>query len=125
VTRKYLTQNYIYVLNVTLDVCGFLNGTDSNIATKFFFNAFASSLPAGFVRPCPIIGELKAYNLTLNAISQAIQFMAGSYRVITRFYDEKDDNIITTNHFLDVKQSHFKNKDVTNAVNASLNRAEN
>jgi hypothetical protein len=97
-------------MNTTLDVYGFLNGTVNNVATKFFFDTFKSSLPLGLIHPCPYFGEIKAYNLTLNAFSLAMQFMMGSYRAVARFYDEKDDNIFKTHLFVDMKQSHYKNR---------------
>jgi Protein of unknown function (DUF1091) len=104
------SSNYNTLINSTLDICGFFNGTQNNPLSNFFFNAFKDSLPKGLFQPCPIKGEYKALNMTLNGISQMMQVLAGSYRTITRFYDEKDENLITTNHLFELKRLNFKNK---------------
>jgi Protein of unknown function (DUF1091) len=115
-TRKYLTSNYNYVINATLDICGFFNGTENNPVSKFFFYTIKDSLPKDIIHPCPLIGELKGYNMTLNSLPQALQLLMGSYRAVVRFYDEKDENIVTMNLFFDLKQFYFNSKDLTSAV---------
>lgn len=73
-----------------------------NLATKWFFDTIARTLPKGILRPCPMT-HFKAYNLSLNTFSYMFQFLVGEYRTVTRFYDEKDDNVFTTHHYIEVK----------------------
>jgi hypothetical protein len=39
------SSNYNTLINSTLDICGFFNGTKNNPLSNFFFNAFKDSLP--------------------------------------------------------------------------------
>lgn len=99
-----ITPYYSSVINTTLDICAFFNGTSSNIATKWFLSTFAQSFPAEFIHPCSLIGEIKAYNLSFNEFPQQLQFLTGTYKAFTKFYDDKDDNIITSKLYVDVKE---------------------
>jgi Protein of unknown function (DUF1091) len=104
------SSNYNTLINSTLDICGFFNETQSNPLSNFFFNAFKDSLPKGLFSSCPIKGEYKTLNMTLNGISQMVQVLVGSYRTITRFYDEKDENLITVNHLFELKRLNFNKR---------------
>jgi Protein of unknown function (DUF1091) len=92
---KTLTPYYNSVINATLDLCEFVNGTQSNLATKYFIDVFTKSFPPGFIHPCPYFGEFKLNNISLNLVPQSMQFLTGTYKTNLRFYDDKDDNIIT------------------------------
>lgn len=103
IQMKSITPFYNSVINTTLDICGFLNGTSKNIATKWFFDIMTSSFPPGYIHPCPYIGELKGTNLTLNVTPQTPQFLLGTYKALLRYFDDKDDNIISSLHVIDLK----------------------
>lgn len=57
--------------------------------------AIEDKVPKGFIHPCPYVGQIKAYNISIPKNSILNQFLKGSYKVFTRMYDEKDDNILT------------------------------
>jgi Protein of unknown function (DUF1091) len=106
---KTLTPYYNSVINTTLNLCEFVNGTDNNVATKYFIDLYSKSLPPGFVHPCPYFGEVKLNNISVNAAPQSIQFLTGIYKCKTRFFDDKDDNIITALHEIELKDVKERN----------------
>jgi hypothetical protein len=83
------------IINTTIKICKSLNGTDFNPAAKWLIDSISDSLPAGFLHPCPYFGEFKMLNVTLKVTPTAMQFLKGSYNTTVRFFDKKDDNIIT------------------------------
>jgi Protein of unknown function (DUF1091) len=105
---KSITPYFNSVINTTLDLCEFVNGTQSNLATKFFIDILAKSLPPGFLHSCPYFGEFKLNNMSLNEVPQTMQFLTGTYRSIARIYDSKDDNIITSMHLIEAKDVRAK-----------------
>lgn len=116
-SHREITPYYNSVLNTTIDVCGFFNGTVVNPATKWFFDTIAKTFPK--FPPCPIVDEFKVYNLSINTFSYMFQFLVGNYRAIMRSYDENDENIITMYQFIEVKNRRgakfwdWKEKNVT------------
>jgi hypothetical protein len=82
------------MINVTMDVCGFLNGTSNNIATKWLFGLFLKSVPKGAFHACPY-KSLKLFNMTTDAGALMSPFPLGIYKSITRFYDDEDENMFT------------------------------
>jgi Protein of unknown function (DUF1091) len=105
---KSITPYFNSVINTTLDLCEFVNGTQSNLATKFFIDIFTKSLPPGFVHPCPYSGELKLNNISMNLVPQSMQFLTGTYKANIRYFDDKDDNIITVIPIIEVKDVREK-----------------
>jgi Protein of unknown function (DUF1091) len=106
---KTLTPYYNSVINTTLNLCEFLNGTQSSIARKYFLDMFKKSLPIGFLHPCPYFGEVKLINMPMNLVPQSTQFLTGTYRSFVKFYDDKDDNIIrltTVSEAKDIREKH-------------------
>lgn len=93
--HRSITPYYNSVINVTMDICGFFNGTDQNMAIKWLVGQYKASLPKGFLQPCPF-KEIKAYNLTTDMNSLMSNFFRGNYRAALRFYDDIDDNIFST-----------------------------
>ena len=77
-----------------MDLCGFLNGTDKNIATKWLIGQFTKSLPKGSFHGCPY-KSVKFYNMTTDVNSMMSAFTHGTYRATVRMYDNEDENIIT------------------------------
>lgn len=101
ILNKYSGSNFnILVQPVTVDLCQFLNGTNSNVVIKWFAGIFASSLPNGFVHPCPYKGAIEAYNVTVKPFSET-KFHGGQYLGVSRWYDDQDENILTTNHLVE------------------------
>lgn len=74
------------------------------------------SLPKEMMHPCPIYGEINGYNLTLNGFSHLFKYFPGTYKVILKFFDSQDDNIFTSNHFVEIKITNNVVKDMTNPV---------
>lgn len=83
-------------------MCKFLNGSDTNPLSKWFFDSIVSALPGGFVHSCPYNGEVRLVNITIADVPQVMQFMHGTYRTILRIFDSKDENIITARHEADI-----------------------
>jgi hypothetical protein len=82
------------MINVTMDICGFLNGTSNNIATKWLFGQYINSLPKGALHSCPY-QTLKLYNMTTDMGALMSTFPFGIYKALARFYDDVDDNMFT------------------------------
>lgn len=80
-----------------------MNGTESNVATKWFFGKMVKYFPPGFVHPCPWFGELKGLNFSINTSPETPQFLAGTYRILSRYFVDVDDNILTTQLIVDFK----------------------
>jgi hypothetical protein len=53
------------------------------------------SLPEGFIHPCPYVGELKASNVSFEAVPEMVSFLNGRYRIHARLFDRKDENLVT------------------------------
>jgi hypothetical protein len=47
------SPNYRTIINATVDVCGYLNGTNSNPLGKWYFGILRESLPENLLHPCP------------------------------------------------------------------------
>jgi Protein of unknown function (DUF1091) len=105
---KSITPYFNSVINSTLDLCEFVNGTQSNLVTKYFIGIFTKSLPPGFVHPCPYSGEFKLNNISLNLVPESMQFLTGTYKSIMRYFDDKDDNIITVIAIVELKDVRGK-----------------
>jgi hypothetical protein len=83
------------IVNSTVKMCRFLNGTENNPVADWFLDIVSDTLPEGFLHPCPYFGEFKMMNLTIKITPLAAQFLKGSYDTTARLFDKRDDNIIT------------------------------
>jgi Protein of unknown function (DUF1091) len=92
-----LTPFYNTIINSTINFCKYMNGTDKNPVLKFIKEAIEDKVPKGFIHPCPFVGQIKAYNLSVSLNGVLSQFLKGRYKTVARWFDEKDDNIITFN----------------------------
>jgi hypothetical protein len=72
-----------------------MNGTDNNPIMKWIVDSISEKLPKDFIHPCPYVGRLAAYNVSLSFTGFTTQFLQGRYKIFGRFYDEKDVNIIS------------------------------
>jgi hypothetical protein len=86
---------YNSVFNVVINICEFLNGTDSNLLGRWFINTVSRTLPEGMLHPCPYTGEFKAPNISLDVSPEMAFFLVGQYRMRARMFDDEDDNIVT------------------------------
>jgi hypothetical protein len=83
------------VINSTFDVCSFLSGVENNLVAKFVLSIVSKTLPPGFVHQCPYIGEFAAKNVSFEGVPELSSFLDGTYRVMNRIFDQKDENIFT------------------------------
>lgn len=90
-----ITPYFTTIINSTVQVCQFLNGTDRNPVLKWIIDAITETIPEGFIHPCPYFGRLQAFNVSLSGEGVPTQFVKGHYKTFFRFFDEKDENIIT------------------------------
>jgi Protein of unknown function (DUF1091) len=90
-----LTPFYNTIINSTIDVCQFLNGTQSNVLLKWIIDSMTHSLPNNFFHPCPYVGRVVAYNASILTNTISSQFLKGRYKIFYRAFDEFDDNIIS------------------------------
>jgi hypothetical protein len=94
--RPNAQSEYKTLVNNTLEVCSFLNGTDRNPIGKWIMDQVSGSLPAEYIHPCPYFGFMK-WNFTLKG-SKGITFMVkGDILSTLHVYDVKDSNIFTLN----------------------------
>lgn len=76
-----------------------MNGSDTiNPIMAWLFEFAKKTVPAKYIHPCPYFGVMEAYNLTLIPSNRIVQFPSGYYKVILRFFDHIDDNIITATY---------------------------
>jgi hypothetical protein len=83
------------MINVTMDICGYVNGTHDNISAKWFIGQYFKSMALRALHPCPY-KSLKLYNMTTDMSALLSTFLRGIYRGYCRFYDDFDDNMFTT-----------------------------
>lgn len=82
-----------------IDLCVYLNGTD-NPGMKWYLDFFSSRLPKGVLHPCPYFGVLKVSNLTFDT-ELTNKLPSGQYFMKTRYFDDFDENIITTKLYIE------------------------
>jgi Protein of unknown function (DUF1091) len=90
-----ITPYYNTIINSTIEMCQFLNGTDSNPIAKWMIDAVSDFVPTGFFHPCPYVGQVKCSNVSVASLRLFSQFLRGRYKMFVRAFDEKDENIIT------------------------------
>jgi hypothetical protein len=84
---------------VTVNICEFLGGSTSNIATRWWFDFVTSSLPANLLHPCPYYGLTEFKNIYFDPTKVMIsQFFMGTYVANVRMFDEYDENVFTIVH---------------------------
>jgi len=82
------------VLNVTLDICSFLNGTNKDPASKWFFKLLGKSFVKGFLHPCPYFGPTKMENIVMDRKASLPFAPPGFYSSNLLFFNKDDDNIL-------------------------------
>jgi hypothetical protein len=100
-----LTPYYNTVINSTFGMCDFLgnlNGSGTNPVAKMVLDAVADTVPPGIFHPCPYFGEFKVINVSLKTTDVFLQFLKGSYRTVSRWLNDDDENIISFKMNLDV-----------------------
>ncbi|CAH1733837.1 unnamed protein product [Chironomus riparius] len=92
-TYKYLTNSQRSIINSTLEICEFLNGTSANPVFKWivgFMKNFDQMLHA-----CPYTGNLIFKDLSVDIKQFVSAFPSGVYMTIMKFFDDVDENIMT------------------------------
>jgi Protein of unknown function (DUF1091) len=91
-----ITPYYTTIINSTLNLCKFMNGTDNNNPImKWIVDSISEKLSKDLIHPCPYVGRVAAYNVSFTFTGFTTQFLRGRYKIFTRVFDEDDDNIIT------------------------------
>lgn len=88
-------SRYTSIINTTIPICSFLNGSEGNVALKWVLDLHRETLPPGFIHACPYIGIFAAYNLTIIPSPWMPQFYTGEFMSSLRIFDDDDDNIFT------------------------------
>jgi Protein of unknown function (DUF1091) len=105
--HRQITPFYGPVLNVTLDICEFLAGSNPNLATKWWFDMITKTLPKETVHPCPYIGMSEFPNMNIDPTTLLIShFFTGHYKSDIRFFDEDDANILRVVHVFILTSVH-------------------
>ncbi|CRK94398.1 CLUMA_CG007905, isoform A [Clunio marinus] len=102
IKHRTLTPYYRVIINNTLDFCGFLNGTDKNVLTKWMISTVSKTVGKRIVHPCPYFGPIRIVNMTAENEMSA-QFIKGYYKMTFIMFDDIDNNIITTIHETELK----------------------
>lgn len=105
--HRTTTPFFNTLINTTMNLCSFLNGTDQSVAVKWMMNSITKKLGNDLIHPCPYFGEFKITNLTV-VNAQSAQFLLGRYRVTIRIFDDLDENILTAIHEVDLLWTTFR-----------------
>jgi hypothetical protein len=89
-----ITPYYTTIIDSTANVCNFLAGNDKNLVAKWMMDSIRDSSPPGFFHRCPY-DTFKAFNVTIVSNAFLSQFIPGRYKLLVRFFDDLDENIIT------------------------------
>lgn len=111
VEHRTTTPYFSTMIDATVDVCGFLNGTADNVLAKWFMAAISRTFPAEYLHPCPYFGYYVLRNITVEVPKVALQFLAGNYRTTALFFDNQDEMIfklITKAEFIEVRSGKRK-----------------
>jgi hypothetical protein len=93
--RFTTTRFYNLVFNLTINICEFLNGTDNNMAGKWFLSTMSRTFPPGLLHPCPYSGPFRAFNVSPDVSPEMAAFLLGYYRMSVKVFDNLDENIVT------------------------------
>lgn len=92
---RTVTPFFTPLIDVKANLCGFLNGTEKNVATKWLTDMISKTMPKNLLHSCPYIGEIKAYNCSLQIGPEMSVFFPGRYRTQARVFNDRDENIFT------------------------------
>lgn len=106
-----ITPYYTTIINSTIEICKFLNGTDKNPITKFIIDTVSKTAAKDFFHPCPYFGPVKLINVSFFDNSMSSQFLQRRHKILIRAFDNKDDNIITMK--IETEDWSFKSKLLT------------
>jgi len=89
------TNSYRSVINTTIDVCSFLNGTEANVATKWIIDQLKESIGSRFFHSCPYFGRYDLIDIQLGSGPLHNILPTGRYKTVMYFYNSYDSNIFT------------------------------
>lgn len=114
VSYKTTTNSYRSIINSTMDICGYLNGTSSNPLAKYYVDMVRNSVPPGFIHPCPysvsryiinwkwslskkyiLKGVIQLSNYSVTKNFHGLLYPDGIYKLIVRYFYKYDKNIAT------------------------------
>lgn len=95
-------NNLNTIVNQTFDMCGVLNGTDSNPFGKWTLSLLDGFVSKVHIHPCPYLNETVIVNPVLSN-PMISNFLKGSYLIKARLYNNKDINIITGHVWFDLR----------------------
>jgi len=84
-----------------MDVCGFMNGTSNNPASKWLFDICSKSFPKELLHACPYVGELKFFNINVDTKVLANMFPNGCLKAKMTFYTNDDDQMFILKTLMD------------------------
>lgn len=91
-----VSPHYSVVINSTVGVCSFLNGTDrKSPLMSFIYQLIERTFPQELLHPCPYIGAFEMKNVSILPNRNLAQFLGGYYKLNVRMFDEKERNICT------------------------------
>lgn len=77
-----------------VEMCSIVNGTTKNVVVNTIMDILRDSMPTS-IHPCPYVGKLDMYNVTLDSTKFPSVFPSGIYRSKLHYYDDTDPNIYT------------------------------
>lgn len=86
------------MINTTIDLCTIFNDTSSHKILDLFFDMYGGSFPKATIHPCPYFGRHSCPNMALSRFEIIKQFPLGIYKLITHFFDDKDEHILHIVH---------------------------
>jgi hypothetical protein len=95
VKHRTITPYYNQVINNSISLCAFVNGTDNNLVISWILKMIGKTFPKRLIHPCPYDKEFKALNLSVELSPEMSAFLLGRYLMTMTASDAKDRNIIT------------------------------
>jgi len=92
------------IINATADICGFLNGTNSDALTKWIVSIIEAAVPPGFLHSCPYFGMINLANIFISFGVDDV-FPDGFYATKVRFFNARDENIFTLQLLVETRKS--------------------
>lgn len=95
---KYGTIYRKFMIDYTLDVCGFLGhkeqGKNQNLVLQTVMNTMVAGKAGQIVHPCPFVGPHYMYNFTSVELLGQSMLPEGEYRVDKRYFSKKTNQTI-------------------------------
>jgi len=90
------------IINVTMRMCSFLNGTIRDPASKWIITKLKKSFKPGFLHSCPYFGQINMADLSIETKGTSLLFSTGFYSSNLLLFNKDDSNIILAKVSADV-----------------------